>query len=179
MKSILLALLGFGFVSAHADTYTQEQVYKLFAQQFARECDLDRAKDMQMNGSANVVEGKTNYQIFTFVCNVAAYNISSVTYVASTDSAPKVATFAVPQYEYNEQTKKLVVTGISATQIIPYGDFDAKTLSISTFHKGRGVGDAFVAGTYRFVNGEFLLKKYDVDATYDGKINPVTVINYK
>ncbi|TIV72916.1 MAG: DUF1176 domain-containing protein, partial [Mesorhizobium sp.] len=44
--------------------------------------------------------------------------------------------------------------------------------------KWRGVGDASSSGTYLFRNGDFSLVQYDVDASYDGEINPQTIIDY-
>ena len=38
--------------------------------------------------------------------------------------------------------------------------------------------DASSAGTYLFRNGNFSLVQYDVDASYDGEINPETVLDY-
>ncbi|MGO4843166.1 DUF1176 domain-containing protein, partial [Rhizobiaceae sp. 2RAB30] len=44
--------------------------------------------------------------------------------------------------------------------------------------KWRGVGDASSTGTYIFREGTFTLVKYDVDASYDGEINPETVLDF-
>jgi hypothetical protein len=49
---------------------------------------------------------------------------------------------------------------------------------LTSWSKWRGVGDASANGTWAFKNGRFVLVKYDVDASYDGEINPQTVIDY-
>ena len=38
--------------------------------------------------------------------------------------------------------------------------------------------DASSTGTYLFRGGAFVLVQYDVDASYDGKANPETVLDY-
>ena len=56
--------------------------------------------------------------------------------------------------------------------------YDEDTKTITSYSKWRGVGDASSAGTWIFRNGEFALVKYEVDASYDGEINPETVIDF-
>lgn len=68
---------------------------------------------------------------------------------------------------------------MTASQRIPYGALDQKTLIVGSRYKGRGIGDAFTNGTYKFEKGQFVLKKYEADETFDQKINPVTVVEYK
>lgn len=49
----------------------------------------------------------------------------------------------------------------------------------STWEKLRGVGDASPNGVWTFRDGNFVLVKYDVDASYDGEIEPQTVVDYE
>jgi hypothetical protein len=55
--------------------------------------------------------------------------------------------------------------------------YDEATKSIMSNAKWRGVGDASSAGTWIFRDGEFALVRYDVDASYDGEINPEPVFD--
>ena len=57
--------------------------------------------------------------------------------------------------------------------------YDEATMSITSNAKWRGVGDASSAGTWIFRDGEFTLVRYDVDASYDGEINPETVLDFQ
>ena len=56
--------------------------------------------------------------------------------------------------------------------------YDEASHTITSANKWRGVGDASDAGTWIFRNGRFTLVKYDVDASYDGEINPESVLDY-
>lgn len=70
----------------------------------------------------------------------------------------------------------MVVDGFTASHELTNAEFDKTTNSISSFAKWRGMGDASSSGTWNFVDGQFVLKNYDVDPTYDEKENAVTII---
>ncbi|TIL39604.1 MAG: DUF1176 domain-containing protein, partial [Mesorhizobium sp.] len=70
------------------------------------------------------------------------------------------------------------VTGFQTDDQLVNSEYDDATKTISSLNKWRGVGDASSAGTYLFRNGNFSLVQYDVDASYDGEINPQTVVDY-
>ena len=52
------------------------------------------------------------------------------------------------------------------------------TRTVTSHSKWRGLGDASSSGQWLFHNGRFILKSYDADASYDGEINPQTVLDY-
>ena len=56
--------------------------------------------------------------------------------------------------------------------------FTPATKSITSVSCGRGPCDASDRGTWVFEHGRFVLEVYDVDATYDGQINPVRVVDF-
>ena len=70
----------------------------------------------------------------------------------------------------------MVVDGFTATSELVNSEFDPKTNSISSFSKWRGIADAASNGTYAFVDGQFVLKDYDADPTFDEQQNPVTIM---
>ena len=72
--------------------------------------------------------------------------------------------------------KSMVVDGFDATQELTNSEYDEKTKSITSFAKWRGIGDASSNGTWVFVDGQFVLKDFDIDPTFDEKQNPITVI---
>jgi hypothetical protein len=59
------------------------------------------------------------------------------------------------------------VTGYVARAELVNPDFDPKTNTIFMGAKWRGLGDAWSSGEWAFVEGEFVLKAFSVDPTYD------------
>lgn len=124
-------------------------------------------------------------RLFRFGCITGAYNTSEVYYLESDGSEFRQLQFAEPEldirYEKNDTEGKLegvTVTGFVTVDMIANSSYDAQTHTIQSSAKWRGVGDASSAGTYLFRNGAFALTRFDVDASYDGEINPETVVDY-
>ncbi|TIT70749.1 MAG: DUF1176 domain-containing protein, partial [Mesorhizobium sp.] len=93
--------------------------------------------------------------------------------------------FASPEldirYENNNSEGKVEgihIIGFQTDDQLVNSEFDDKTRTITSMNKWRGVGDASSTGTYLFRNGNFSLVQYDVVASYDGEINPETVLDY-
>jgi hypothetical protein len=72
----------------------------------------------------------------------------------------------------------VTVTGFQTEDVAINSNYDEKDRTITTADKWRGVGDASSTGLYLFRNGDFSLVKYDVDASYDGEVDPQTVVDY-
>ena len=70
------------------------------------------------------------------------------------------------------------IIGYLAADRLVNSAFDEATLSIASHSLWRGVGDASSSGLWIFRDGDFTLVKYEVDASYDGEINPQTVLDY-
>ncbi len=94
--------------------------------------------------------------------------------------------FATPEldirYEHDDTNGKvdsMQIIGYTAASQLMNSSFDADTRTITAMNKWRGVGDAASSGAWMFRNGDFTLVKYDVDASYDGKIDPKTVLDYQ
>lgn len=124
-------------------------------------------------------------RLFKFGCITGAYNTGEVYYLANDYGEFRQLQFAEPQldirYENNDSEGKLLsvtVIGFRTADSIANSFYDDKTMTIQSFSKWRGVGDASSNGTYAFKAGDFMLTKYDVDASYDGEINPQTVVDY-
>jgi hypothetical protein len=58
---------------------------------------------------------------------------------------------------------------------IANAEVDAASGTIRSTGYWRGIGDASSVGEWRLIEGDFVLVKYDVDASYDGEINLRTV----
>ena len=64
--------------------------------------------------------------------------------------------------------------------------YNQDQLTISTKCKGRGIGDVASYGLWQLIQNEdawgihnqFMLLSFKDDLTYDGKINPVEMINF-
>ncbi|RUU11721.1 DUF1176 domain-containing protein [Mesorhizobium sp. M6A.T.Ca.TU.002.02.2.1] len=173
-----------------------EQAKKAFAATYGEQCDKEmpggeplgepdayslRYKD----AGAEADEPERETRLFRFFCSMAAYNESAVYYIAEDVSGVRQLQFASPEldihYENNDSEGKVEainVIGFETDDQLVNSEYDDGTKTISSLNKWRGVGDASSAGTYLFRNGNFSLVQYDVDASYDGEINPQTVVDY-
>ncbi|SIT52694.1 conserved exported hypothetical protein [Mesorhizobium prunaredense] len=173
-----------------------EEAKKAFAATYGDQCDKEmpggeplaepdayslRYKD----AGAETDEPERESRLFRFFCSMAAYNESAVYYVYDDVSGVRQLQFASPEldihYENNNSEGKVEainVVGFETDDQLVNSEYDDATKTISSLNKWRGVGDASSAGTYLFRNGNFSLVQYDVDASYDGEINPQTVVDY-
>ena len=173
-----------------------EQAKKAFAASYGDQCDSDgpdggprgypdqhsiRYKDADASES----DPDREVRLVRFFCSMAAYNESAVYYVSDDVDGVRQLQFASPEldirYENGDSEGKVEavnVTGFKTDDELLNSDYDDKTRTITSYAKWRGVGDASSSGTYLFRNGDFSLVQYDVDASYDGEINPQTVVDY-
>ncbi len=133
---------------------------------------------------ASATDPLTEIELFSFNCMLAAYNANEVYYLS--DSSGKelhLLSFAEPhldlKYEDDEskKLKSIKVDGFTASIDLTNSEYDEKTNSISSFSKWRGIGDASSNGTWVFADGQFVLKTYDVDPTYDEEQNSIAVFS--
>jgi len=125
-------------------------------------------------------------RLFRFYCGAGAYNESHVYYQYDEDNGLQELQFATPEldirYENDETQDKvesIAIIGYTADGKLVNSFYDEANHSITSATKWRGVGDASSSGTWMFRNGEFTLVRYDVDASYDGEINPETVLDFQ
>jgi hypothetical protein len=178
-----LAALVLASPSALAATYpfTLDDAISRFSVDFAKDCDFDahehwNAPEMRREKSfvSTVRVDEQEYQVFNIWCTQGAYNVSSVFYKANRFSGLRQVQFAEPVLDSKDR-----ITGFTTTDMLVNADFSEENLELGFFAKGRGLGDCFTAGTYRFQEGGFVLKKYDVDSACDGRIRPKRIIDYK
>lgn len=173
-----------------------EQAKKAFLASYSDECDQETPDHKPISEPTaytisykekDAAEGDPDrtVRLFRFFCRMAAYNESAYYYLADDTGEVRQLQFAVPEldtrYENDDPEGKLdsvTVTGFQTQDYAINSDYDEKDRTITTFDKWRGVGDASSTGLYLFRNGDFSLVKYDVDASYDGEINPETVVDY-
>lgn len=119
----------------------------------------------------------TLYQLF---CMAGAYNVVQAYVFKPENGDLSLLTFAQPTYKIDyadgDETQTELknppkVTGYSTTATMVNSGFDAETQTLSSSAKWRGLGDAWSAGTWAFVDGEFVLKSYEIDPTYEANLD--------
>jgi hypothetical protein len=124
-------------------------------------------------------------RLFRFFCNSGAYNVSHVYLMTDGTGPVEPVAFAVPELDIRYENDDLEGAVEEMTQLgmitrteLVNSDYDPDTQAITSFEKWRGVGDASASGRWIFRYGAFSLIAYEVDASYDGEINPEQVIGY-
>jgi len=124
-------------------------------------------------------------RLFRFYCSMGAYNEVHIYYLSNEINGVNELHFAEPdldiRYENDDfegKVESIAVIGFRSNGALANSIYDEGTMSISSHAKWRGVGDAASSGTWIFRDGAFTLVSYDVDASYDGEINPETVLDY-
>lgn len=124
-------------------------------------------------------------RLFRFLCNRGAYNESHIYIFANESDELRILSFATPELDIRYQNDDhegpvddIYVIGFRTAAELVNSEFDPNARTLTSWSKWRGVGDASSTGTWLFRDGEFTLVRYDVDASYDGEINPRTVLDY-
>jgi len=127
-------------------------------------------------------------RLISFACFMGAYNTSQVYYLWDEIAGLKQVEFPTPDFDIvyenpndteNSKVKEMTVTGFHAVDQVINSEFDPARNTIMSWEKWRGVGDASSTGTWTFRDGNFVLVKYDVDASYDGEIDAQTIVDYE
>ena len=118
-------------------------------------------------------------------CFAGAYNESHAYYLKREYEGLQPVGFAEPafdvQYEnddYQGKVEGITIVGMSASTLLVNSYFDPDSLTIDSFSKWRGLGDASSSGSWVFRDGEFVLVQFAVDASYDGEMDPEVLVNY-
>lgn len=123
--------------------------------------------------------------LIRFFCGAGAYNESHVYYLSTEVDGLRQMSFAEPELDIRYEddgsenpVEDMRIIGFTSGATLVNSDFIADEQSIVSHSKWRGLGDASATGLWLFRDGRFTLVKYEVDATYDGEINPQTVLDY-
>lgn len=122
--------------------------------------------------------------LYAFSCELYAYNESWVFYIYDSTEGLRLLSFAEPHIvtthpvadDEGAKLESIKVAGFRSSTTLINAEFDEKTQTITSFDKWRGVGDSSSNGAWHFDNGEFVLMDYDVDPTFNGEIDPITVL---
>ena len=178
-----------------ADDLLMEDARKAFLAIYGVECDLN--EDGQEPPQHYRLTWRPSYasadspdevsHLFRFFCYRGAYNEIHV-YLMTNEAtgAIRPLAFSSPeldiQYEDDDSekpAKDIRIVGYQTENMLVNSDYDPETMSIMSHSKWRGLGDASSSGTWLFRQGQFSLVRYDVDPSYDGEIEPVTVLDYE
>jgi hypothetical protein len=109
-------------------------------------------------------------------CSSGAYNFNSIYLLRNDDDGEggwELLSFAEPKADFDyadEEFTKLKappkVTGFIAVTEMTNSEYDGNTGTITANAKWRGIGDAWSAGEWRFEEGVFVLKRYEMDPTF-------------
>ncbi len=129
---------------------------------------------------------KHHVKLYRFWCMYGAYNEIHV-YFQTDEFGEEVqpVAFAEPSLDVryvdddaDKAVKDITIIGFQTLHQLVNSSYDPDTKTLTTYEKWRGLADAFSVGTWIFREGRFDLVKYEVDASYDGKQTPETVLDY-
>ena len=189
--SIVVVAVGIFIVSsaARAETRQEAQIKAAIAWAepvLGKSCDFSRLKTGDFAGSGYFEinfrysgqgqdEPDNIYPLVQLFCHAGTYT-TSFAYLTKDPTTEdfKLLAFAEPKldYDYSDETftrlkaPPRIVGYLARTELIN-SEFDPATKTISMSAKWRRQGDAWSSGIWEFVEGEFVLKRYDVDPSYE------------
>jgi hypothetical protein len=123
--------------------------------------------------------------LIRFFCGAGAYNESHVYYLSTQLDGLRQLSFAEPELDIRHEdddsekpVEDMRIIGFTTRAALVNSEFVAEDHAILSHARWRGLGDASATGLWLFRDGNFTLVRYDVDPTYDGEINPQTVLDY-
>lgn len=123
--------------------------------------------------------------LIRFFCGAGAYNETHAYFLQTEFNGLRRLSFVEPELlirHEDEDSEKPVeemrIIGFVSRPVLINSDFVPEDYTIVSHSKWRGLGDASSTGLWLFRDGEFSLVRYEVDPTYDGEIDPQTVLDY-
>lgn len=189
--ALLPALLGVICVGASAqEVDPSKKVRDAFQATYAEQCPADMMS--KLDTVPQTFETTFNYgdedypprpyMLYRIHCTYGAYNESAIYYGLDDYDELHPIQFAVPEFEVVYENGDIYASvervdhlGFTVQDLIINSSVDPETLTISSFSKWRGMGDASSVGIWRFSDGRFVLQSYDVDGSYDSKVNPTRI----
>nr|WP_162623828.1 DUF1176 domain-containing protein [Paracoccus saliphilus] len=135
-------------------------------------------------------EGEQPVTIFESTCDAGAYNLVQAFLIHTDRDGLRPLSFAVPVVQIPDEHSRdhdqgfpatpgaaLAITGYGTTMTLINPSVDEATGQIATMEKWRGLGDAGASGVWDLTATGYVLRRYMIDATYNGRIDPVTVLD--
>ncbi len=170
-----------------------EQARAMFAAAYANQCDpalpggepAGTPEEHVIHYSDANDGSEKAARLFRFFCSMGAYNESAVYYLSTDADTLRQVQFASPELDIRyenpdnqEKVEAVNIVGFQSDERLVNSTYDDAAKSITSHNKWRGVGDAGTSGTWLFRNGQFALVQFDVDASFDGAVNPETILDY-
>lgn len=194
-RLLLICAIAMMPVTAFSQETAKDDVETLFKSTFAEACSWDEdltpaayfpTESWELTWQEEYSDTQSAGTLYQFFCSAGAYNVNFVYYFDDPFQGLLPVAFAVPQYDvqyenddFEAAVEAIDVRGFTTQLIITNAEFDPQTQAIENNAKWRGIGDASSGGRWIFERGNFVLKFYDVDASYDGEINPERIVEYK
>jgi hypothetical protein len=129
--------------------------------------------------------GKDSPQLVQVPCALGAYNLVTIHFLLQPSGDLEELQFAVPAYRFHTEAKGSVkhtvvdeVQGFGMVRALVNAVYDPETLTIQTYNKSRGVGDAYNSGRWRWnSNHNFVLEHFEADRSLDGKVTPTVIFS--
>ena len=187
---VTLALTGTALASdaAAADGPTIEDARRIVAAALADECPLatgERSDSPPVEAHAFEhvdADGRHAMQtLFSVPCDLYAYQGSVAFVLADEYGALRLLAFPVPSLDvaYKDSESNVLeamrIDGYTATLTLVEGTFDAQSATVTQAVKWRGLGDAAAVSSWNFDGRNFRLRSYEVDPTFDGKLQLLPV----
>lgn len=180
---------------AQQEDLSQSDAYARFSQSFPELCYglEDSAAAEYFPNESWELSWETEYSdapqtatLYKFFCGSGAYNVNHMYYLETEYDGLAPVAFATPLFDivyenddFEGAVLDMPLTGYGTQLLLTNSEFDPETMTISSHSLWRGIGDAFSAGTWTFRDGQFALIRYDVDAQYDGEVDPETLVSFK
>lgn len=122
--------------------------------------------------------------IVEFPCQVGAYNRTAVYLLSDQNGTVSEIVFPSPKFDvtYDGEGQDADVTDITIYETpelreVVNPSYDSSSRTMTERNKWRGLGDAYTATRWDFKNAKFEITYFAVDATFDGKDNPMVLID--
>ncbi len=119
-----------------------------------------------------------------FPCLLGAYNEVHVFVLSDQNGVATPVFFPSPQISIrwvpgsgDAIAEAITQTGEAEMREVVNPDYDPDARVVTEYNKWRGLGDAHSMTRWGYVEGRFRLMRFEVDASYDGEINPVLLIS--
>jgi hypothetical protein len=126
----------------------------------AAQCIVTKEESLEMAQSYDIDNGR---KIVVAGCWRAAYQAGDIVFVIEPDGAARLMSFERPRVGGNGK-------GMERVQQLSEAAFDPAKKTMSSFHKGRGIGDCGSMGEWAWTGTEFRLKAFFFKEKCDGKL---------
>ena len=125
------------------------------------------------------------FRLYQFFCSAGAYNEQYLFLGWDEIEGTRALQFAEPSLDikyvggnFDGPVESIAIIGFGSNDTLTNAVYDEASRTLTASPKWRGLGDASSTSVYALESGQFVLKTYDVDASYDGEINPVRALDY-